>query len=132
MTGPKWYDQRTGSDLTAARREEKCGLGKTAGDLAGSLQLCIWLRAEDPRKLTYFLVGGGTNKNGFTALEIPLWFERGPPYYVNNHPVLKYLGKKMSNFLHDYHRDWFPGLRLPPPNGRHNQLTPFHIKKLLL
>ena len=39
--GPKWYDQRTGSVLTAARRDETSGLGKTQGDLAGSLQLCI-------------------------------------------------------------------------------------------
>jgi hypothetical protein len=131
MAGPKWYNQRTGSVLTAARREEKSGFGKTQGDLAGSLQLCIWRRAEDPGKMTYLLVGGGKNKRGFTALENPLWFERGPPYYVNDHPVLKYLGKKIANFLHDYHRDWFPGLGLPPSNGKHNQLSPFHIKKLL-
>ena len=67
------------------------------------------------------------------ALENPLWFERGPPYYVNDHPVLKYLGKKIANFLHDYYRDWFPGLGPPLPNGIINQLTPspFYIKKLL-
>jgi hypothetical protein len=81
--------------------------------------------------MTYRLVGGGTARLGFTALENPLWFKSGPPYYVNDHPVLKYLGKKIANFLHDYHRGWFPGLRLPPPNGKHNQLSPFHIKKLL-
>jgi len=131
MTGSKWYNQSTGLVLTAARRGEKCGLDKTRGDLAGSLQLCIWRRAEDPGKMTYQLVGGGAHARGFTALENPLWFKRGPPYYVNDHPVLKYLGKKIANFLHDYHRDWFPGLGLPPSNGKHNQLSPFHIKKLL-
>ena len=119
--GPKWYNQPTGSVLAAARRKETCGLGKTKGDLASSLQLCIWRRTEEPGKLTYWLVGGGTNKCGFTALENPLWFERGPPYYVNDHPVLKYLGKKIANFLHDYHRDWFPRLGLPPSNGQHKQ-----------
>ena len=119
-----------GPHCCTARGPEKCGLGKTEGDLAGSLQLCIWRRAEDLGKLTYWLVGGGRHKTSFTALENPLWFERGPPYYVNDHPVLKYLGKEIANFLHDYHRDWFPLLGLPPSNGQHKQLSPFHIKKL--
>ena len=109
IAGPTWYNQRTGSVLAASQREQDRGLGKTQGDLAGSLQLCIWRRAEDPGKLTYQLVGCGTHGAGFTALENPLWFESGPLYYVNDHPVLnkqlKYLGKKISNFLHDYHRD---------------------------
>ena len=131
MTGPKWNNPRTGSVLAASRRYDKCRLGKTQGDLAGSLQLCIWRRAEDPGRLTYRLVGGGTNKLGFTALENPLWFKRGPPSYVKDHPVLEYLGKKIAHFLHDYHRDWFLRLGLPPTNGKHKQLTPFHIKSLL-
>ena len=68
---------------------------------------------------------------GFTALENPLWFTHGPPSYVKHHSVLQYLGKKIAHFLHDYHRDWFPRLGLPPPNGQHKQLFPFQIKKLL-
>ena len=96
MTGPKWnnLNLRTGSVLAASRRDDKCRLGKTQGDLAGSLQLCIWRRAEDPGKLTYRLVGGGKNMLGFTALENPLWFKHGPPCYSKDHPALQYLGKK--------------------------------------
>ena len=131
ITGPKWKNLRTGSVLAASRRDDKCGLGKTQGDLAGSLQLCIWRRAEDPGRLTYRLVGGGNNKTGFTALENPLWFKHRPPYYVKDHSVLQYLGKKIAHFLHDYHQDWFPRLGLPPTNGRHNHLFPSHVKRLL-
>jgi len=53
MTGPLWYDQRTGQVLTASRRYVKCK--KTAGDLAASLQLNVWWRAEEPGKLMYTL-----------------------------------------------------------------------------
>ena len=81
--------------------------------------------------LTYTLVGGGKHARGFTALENPLWFKRGPPHYVADHLVLRYLGHKIAHFLHDYHPEWFPSLRLLPSNGKHNQLTPFHVKKML-
>jgi hypothetical protein len=63
--------------------------------------LCIWRRAEDPGKLTYRLAGGGKNMLGFTALENPLWFKHGPPSYAKDHSVMKYLGKKVANFLHE-------------------------------
>jgi hypothetical protein len=38
------------------------------------------------------------------------------------------LGKKIANFLHYYHSQ---RLCLPKTNGRHNQLSPFHIKRPL-
>jgi hypothetical protein len=40
------------------------------------------MRAEEPGKLIYELVGGGQNARGFTALENPLLFQHGPPHYV--------------------------------------------------
>ena len=82
--------------------------------------------------LTYGLVGGEKNSCGFTALENPLWFKRGLPRDVTDHSVLRFLGHKISHFLHDFHPEWFPSLGFPPSNGKHNQLTPFHFKKLLL
>jgi hypothetical protein len=81
--------------------------------------------------LTYYLVGGGKNARGYTALENPIWFKQGPPHYVADHSVLHFLGHKISHFLHDFHPKWFLSLGLPPSNGKHNQLTPFHVKKLL-
>ncbi len=81
--------------------------------------------------LAYTLVGGGKHGRGFTALENPLWFKRGPPHYVADHLVLRFLGHKITHFLHDYHPQWFPSLGLPQSNGKHNQLTPFHVKKML-
>ena len=71
VAGPLWYDKRTGAVLKASRRYNI--RGKTAGDLAASLQLNVWRRAEEPGKLTHELVGGGQNARGFTALENPLW-----------------------------------------------------------
>jgi hypothetical protein len=69
------HEVRTESALAASRRDDKCGLSKTWGDLAGSLQVCSWRRAEDPGRLTYWLVGGGGHQTGFVALESPLWFK---------------------------------------------------------
>ena len=43
--------------------------------------------------------------------------------------MLEYLGKKIAHFLHDYHRDWFPRLDLPPTNGEHKQLIPFPARQ---
>jgi hypothetical protein len=89
MAGPLWYNQRTGEVLKASRRYNN--RGKTAGDLAASLQLNVWRRAEEPGKLIHELVGGGHNARGFTALENPLWFKHGPPHYVADHPDLRFL-----------------------------------------
>ena len=57
MAGPLWYNQRTGEVLKGSRRYNN--QGKTGGDLAASLQLNVWRRAEEPGKLIYELVGGG-------------------------------------------------------------------------
>jgi hypothetical protein len=123
MAGPLWYNQRTGEVLKASRRYNN--QGKTGGDLAASLQLNVLMRAEEPGKLIYELVGGGQNARGFTALENPLWFQHGPPHYVADHPVLRFLWHKIAHFLHDFHGKWFSKLGLPPPNGKHDQLFSF-------
>ena len=78
---------------------------KTGRDLAPYLQLCIWGRAEEPGKLEHMLAGS-------QIWRIP-WISDGPPEYVADHPALKYLGKKLTNFLHDFRRQWFPSLGLP-------------------
>ena len=52
-------------------------------------------------------------------------------------PVLRYLPKKLANFLHEYHASWFPSLNLPAlPSDRsrldvHAMLKPIHIAYLL-
>jgi len=103
MSGPLWYNERTGEVLKASRRYHKSG--KTAGDLSASLQLNVWRRAEEPGKLTHELVGGGQHARGFTAIENPLWFEHSPPHYVADHKVLKFLRHKIAHFLHDCARE---------------------------
>jgi hypothetical protein len=67
-----------------------------------------------PGKLTYLLVGGRKNMLGFTSLESPLWFKHKHPSYVKDHSVLQYLGKKIADFLHDYHGDWSLGHKAWP------------------
>ena len=121
--GPKWYNQLTGAVLAAARREETCGLAKTKGDYLaegrGAREADLLARWRRNQQAWIHCLGEPSVVRARTSV------------YVNDHPVLKYLGKKIADFLHDYHRDWFPRLGLPPSNGQHEQLTHFHIKKLL-
>ncbi len=133
---PRWHIQGTtytGSFLRASQCYDEVGKRKTAGDLASTLQLNIWRRAEEPGMLTYILVGCGSHYSSFTSLESPLWFKNDKPHYVADHPVPSFLGHKIAHLLHDFHREWFPrlGLSLPPSNGKHKQPTPLHVKKLL-
>ena len=72
MTGPLWFNERTGKVLTASRRYVKGK--KTAEDLLSSLELNVWRRAEEPGKLTHKLMGGGNHQRGFTDLAL-----RPPP-----------------------------------------------------
>jgi hypothetical protein len=52
--------------------------------------------------------------------------------YVEEHLVLKYLRGKLACYLHDFRRHWFSrSLRLPPPNGRHDQLYEHQIRRLM-
>ena len=53
------------------------------------------------------------------------------------HMQVRYLAKKVANFLHEFHSDLFPSLDLPAlPSDRskvdvHAMLNPMHIAKLL-
>ena len=53
------------------------------------------------------------------------------------HMQVRYLAKKVANFLHEYHSDLFSSLDLPAlPSDRskvdvHAMLNPMHIAKLL-
>jgi hypothetical protein len=53
------------------------------------------------------------------------------------HAQIRYLAKKVANFLHEYHSNLFPGLDLPIlPSDRsrlnvHAMLEPVHIARLL-
>ena len=57
--------------------------------------------------------------------------------WFGKHPVLRYLPKKIANFLHEYHDGWFPSLNLPRlPSDRsqlnvHAMLSPLDIARLL-
>jgi hypothetical protein len=52
--------------------------------------------------------------------------------YVEEHSVLKYLRGKLACYLHDFRSHWFSrSLKLPPPNGRHDQLYEHQIRRLM-
>jgi len=80
---------------------------------------------------------GGFNcgkNNGFTALGKRIGTSKSSEkdtYYVMEHQVLKFLRWKVAHYLHDYRSHWFCRFRLPPPNGRHDQLYEHHIRRLM-
>ena len=57
--------------------------------------------------------------------------------WFGKHRELRYLPKKIANFLHEFHADDFGSLVLPPlPSDRsrldvHAMLRPIHISRLL-
>ena len=53
--------------------------------------------------------------------------------YVEEYSVLKFLRGKLACYLHDFQVrcHWFVRLRLPPPNGRHDQLYEHRIRRLM-
>jgi hypothetical protein len=75
------------------------------------------------------------NDRGFTALGKSIGTPNSTDKdsaYVTEHPVLKYFRAKLANFLNDFRRaDWFSRLGLPVSNGRHNQLTESHVRRLM-
>ena len=104
--------------------------------MADTLQCNLWRRAQTPDRMTHSLHGGGNhdNNNGFTALGKTIGTNKSTPKdseYVEEHSVLKYLRGKLACHLHDYRSHWFSRLRLPPPNGRHNQLSGHQVRRLM-
>ena len=96
----------------------------------------IWARAQRRREITHDFRGGGKNLLGWGALR---WQEMvsTDETRFGKHPVLRFLPKKVANFLHEYHAEWFPSLNLPMlPSDRsridvHAMLSPTAILLLL-
>ena len=87
--------------------------------------------------MTHSLHGGNDsgNNNGFTALGKTIGTRKSTHRdsgYVEEHSVLKYLRGKLACYLHDFRHHWFSrSLKLPPPNGRHDQLYEHQIRRLM-
>ena len=84
--------------------------------------------------MTHSFHGGGNNQNGFTAFETAIGTSDSSARdaeYVREHKHLKYLRKKIANFLHDFYRRWFGRFGLPPSNGKHNQLEGSDVRRLI-
>jgi len=98
----------------------------------------IWARAQRRREITHKLRGGGDRNIGWGAL---MWqdFVGTGEVRFGSLPWLRYLPKKIANFLHEYHGNsrWFQSLGLPVlPSDRsridvHAMLKPIHIACLL-
>jgi hypothetical protein len=106
--------------------------------MADTLQCNLWRRAQTPHKMTHVLHGGCTfgHHNGFTALGKTIGTRKSTlrdSAYVEEHTVLKYLRGKVACYLHDFRRHWFSSskFRLPPTNGRHDQLYEHQIRRLM-
>ena len=136
FSGPTWRIPGQESVLLASRRYDGSTSRKTKGSMADTLQCNLWRRAQTPDRMTHSLHGGGNHdhNNGFTALSKTIGTNKATPKdseYVEEHSVLKYLRGKLACHLHDYRSHWFSHLRLPPPNGRHNQLSGHQVRRLM-
>ena len=137
LPGPTWRQPGNERVLHASRRYDGSTSRKTKGSMADTLQCNLWRRAQTPNRMTHSLHGGrdtGLN-NGFTAIGTRIGTKHQSARdseYVKEHSVLKYVRKKLACYLHDFRRHWFNRrLRLPPPNGRHDQLYEHHIRRLM-
>ena len=110
--------------------------GDTATGRCLGIGCNIWARAKQRRKITHNLRGGGSKTSGWGALRWQDMVGTGNVRF-GNHPVLKYLPKKIANYLHEYFGEHFPTLGLPLlPSDRssidvHKMLKPLEIGSLL-
>ena len=95
----------------------------------------IWARAQRRREITHHLRGGGSNNRGWGALR---WQETlTEDVRFGKHRQIKYLAKKIANFLHEFRADDFLSIGLPPlPSDRssldvHAMLLPAEIAQLV-
>ena len=104
--------------------------------VASGVRANIWARARRRAEITHQLRGGGKRAIGWGALR---WHEtiNTDVVFFGRHMQLRWLAKKVANFLHEYHGDLFPSLNLPRlPSDRskvsvHTMLEPLHIARLL-
>ena len=100
----------------------------------------IWARARRRSEITHKLWGGSNHQIGWGAEPGALMWQdmvSTDEVCIGVHPFLRYLPKKMANFLHEYYSEHFPSLNLPPlPSDWsqidvHAMLEPFDIQRLL-
>jgi hypothetical protein len=104
--------------------------------VASGVRANIWARARRRAEITHNIRGGGKTGLGWGALK---WQETINTDVVlfGRHAQMRYLAKKVANFLHEYHGGLFPTLGLPVlPSDRsrvdvHAMLEPLHIAQLL-
>ena len=104
--------------------------------VASGVRANIWARARRRAEITHNFRGGGRHALGWGALK---WQETVNTDVVRfgRHAQIRYLAKKVANFLHEYHGHLFPSLNLPIlPSDRsrvnvHAMLEPAHIAQLL-
>jgi len=126
--------------LRADRWWSKAGAldeGEDVGRCLG-IRCNIWARAMRRREITHNLRGGGKENVGWGAL---MWQDMVGTGEVRfgTLEILRYLPKKIANFLHEFYAcsGWFQSLNLPAlPTDRsridvHAMLKPIHIASLL-
>jgi len=126
--------------LRADRWWRKAGAldeGEDVGRCLG-IRCNIWARAMRRREITHNLRGGGNHNLGWGAL---MWQDMVGTGAVRfgTLEILRYLPKKIANFLHEFYScsGWFQSLNLPAlPTDRsridvHAMLKPIHIASLL-
>ena len=138
FSGPTWRRPGHETVLLASRRYDGSTSRKTKGSMAGTLQCNLWRRAQTPHRMTHCLHGGDNHGkfNSFTALGKTIGTHKSTQRdseYVEEHSVLKFLRGKLACYLHDFQVrcHWFVRLRLPLPNGRHDQLYEHRIRRLM-
>jgi len=136
FSGPTWRKPGGESVLIASRRYDGSTSRKTKGSMADTLQCNLLRRAQTPHRMTHCLHGGVNHgqRNGFTALGKTIGTHKSSDRdseYVEEHSVLKYLRGKLACYLHDFRSHWFSSFKLPPPNGRHDQLYVHQIRRLM-
>ena len=122
----------------ASRSYERSGEQKTAGCLADNLRCNIWARAQEPAKLSFYLVEGVRGKGwaarGAVQMDVLKWKPgraTPKPQIRIDHPIMDELGPKIVHFLVDFYVDWFVSLQLPPSTGKHDQLNQAQINLVL-
>jgi len=124
---------RIGGGAWSGALDEGVDVGRCLG-----IRCNIWDRAMRRREITHKLRGGGNNNIGWGAL---MWQDMVGTGEVRfgSLEILRYLPKKIANFLHEYcaSSGWFQSLNLPNlPSDRsridvHAMLEPIHIARLL-
>ena len=104
--------------------------------VASGVRANIWARARRRADITHLLRGGGRFSMGWGALRWQATCNTDRVRF-GRHGQIRYLAKKVANFLQEFHSELFPSnylLLLPLDRGKvdvHAMLTPLEIAKLL-